>query len=224
VVARHLLRALGKGVDPGKIRLIPCGIDMDRFKPLDQRECRERLGWSTDAFHILFASSAGDPVKRPQLAQAAAERLARERNGVQFRVLSGVPNCEVPLWLNASDVLLLTSRHEGSPTIVKEALACGLPVVSVPVGDVPERIGNITGCYLAQPTPGDLGRKLSLVYERRARVDCRESLRGLSLQAIARKLEEFYTELLACPDARRVPSPAGVERNASSGVGGVATA
>jgi glycosyltransferase involved in cell wall biosynthesis len=224
VVARHLLRALGKRVDTGKIRLIPCGINVDRFKPLGQQECRERLGWAADAFYILFASSAGDPVKRPQLAQAAAERLARERSGVQYRVLAGVPNNEVPLWLNASDVLLLTSRHEGSPTIVKEALACGLPVVSVPVGDVLERIGNINGCYLAEPEPGDLSRKLSLAYERRTRVDCRESLRELSLQAVARKLEEFYAELLTCPAARRGPSPAGMERNTPSGVRGIAPA
>jgi len=57
------------------------------------------------------------------------------------------------VWLNASNVLLLTSLHEGSPTVVKEALACGLPVVSVDVGDVAERIEGIEGCHLAVATP-----------------------------------------------------------------------
>jgi len=196
VVARHLLRALGKGFNSGKVQVIPCGIDLERFKPLDQSRCRERLGWQVDDFHILFATSAGDPVKRPELARAATDLLNRKCGEAKFHVLSGTPNNEVPNWLNAADVLLLTSKHEGSPTIVKEALACGLPVVSVPVGDVPERITGISGCYLAEPGPEDLARKLELVYNGRQRVNCGEKLQELSCETIAGKLEQFYREIL----------------------------
>jgi glycosyltransferase involved in cell wall biosynthesis len=197
VVARHLLRALGKQVDPAKIRVIPCGIDLERFRPLRQDQCQARLRWESNEFHILFASSAGDPVKRPELAQAAAANLERRKGRVRFHLLSGVPNCDVPFWINASDVLLLTSEHEGSPTIVKEALACGLPIVSVPVGDVPERIGDVPGCHLAPPDPVELAEKMALVYEHGQRLDCRHKLQALSCETIAARLEDFYREVLA---------------------------
>jgi glycosyltransferase involved in cell wall biosynthesis len=215
VVARHLLNALDRQVQPEKIRVIPCGIDLERFKPLDRNQCQAQLGWSASHFHVLFVSSSGDPVKRPELARAAAAHLGRKRGSVQFHMLAGVSNGEVPVWLNASDVLLLTSKHEGSPTIVKEALACGLPVVSVPVGDIPERITGIKGCYLAEPDPNDLGEKLDLVYQHRERLDCRAKLQNVSCGAIAAQLEEFYVEVLrGCGSEFRSPRAAVLGENA----------
>jgi teichuronic acid biosynthesis glycosyltransferase TuaC len=196
VVGRHLLKALGAEIAAAKVQVIPCGIDLERFKPLDQQQCRERLGWQPDDFHILFATSEGDPVKRPELARAAVGLLDGKYGHVKFHVLSGTPNSEVPYWLNAADVLLLTSKHEGSPTIVKEALACGLPVVSVPVGDVRERIAGIDGCHLAEPQPEHLARKLELVYKIRQRLNCDEKLQDISNQTIAARLEQFYLDIL----------------------------
>ena len=197
VVARHLLKALGRGMDSRKLQVIPCGIDLNRFKPLDRRACQQRQGWRAEDFHVVFATSAGDPVKRPELARAAIDMLGRKHGHTKFHVLSGIPNSEVPYWLNAADVLLLTSKHEGSPTIVKEALGCGLPVVSVNVGDIAERIEGIDGCHLADAEPAALARKLELVLEQRRRIDCADKLRELSCEAIARKLESFYQEAVA---------------------------
>jgi glycosyltransferase involved in cell wall biosynthesis len=195
-----LLKALSGGIVATKVQVIPCGIDLERFKPLDQRQCRERLGWQPDNFHVLFATSEGDPVKRPELARAAVGLLDGKYRDVKFHVLSGTPNSEVPYWLNAADVLLLTSKHEGSPTIVKEALACRLPVVSVPVGDVRERIAGIDGCHLAEAEPEDLARKLELVYKIRQRLNCDEKLQDISNQTIAARLERFYLDILRrCP-------------------------
>ena len=98
-----------------------------------------RLGWDPKRFHVLFATS-GNPVKRPELAQAAVGELCRMGVQAEIHLLQDLPNSVVPVWINGSDVLLLTSLHEGSPTIVKECLACNLPIVSVDVGDVAERI------------------------------------------------------------------------------------
>jgi glycosyltransferase involved in cell wall biosynthesis len=203
VVARHLLKALGRGIDSTKIKVIPCGIDLERFKPLDRTVCQRRLGWDAEAFHVLFATSAGDPVKRPELARAAIDLLSRKYRQINFHVLSGISNTEVPHWLNAADALLLTSKHEGSPTIVKEALACGLPVVSVNVGDVAERIEGVDGCHLAEAEPAALACKLELVFQRRQRIDCGEKLHDLSCDAIAGKLEDFYEEIVAGPTAAK---------------------
>jgi len=121
--------------------------------------------------------------------------------------MAGVPNAEVPFWLNASDALLLTSQHEGSPTIVKEALGCGLPVVSVDVGDVAERIERIEGCHLAQPDATDLANKLALVHQRQQRLDCPPRLEELCVLNVARQLKAFYEHVAGNgPRADSIPS------------------
>jgi glycosyltransferase involved in cell wall biosynthesis len=107
-----------------------------------------------------------------------------------------VPHEEVPLWLNAADVVLLTSTHEGSPNAVKEALACNVPIVSVEVGDVRERIDGVEGCHCAAATPPDLAAKLAEVLERGERVRGREQVLELSLPTVARRLRAIY-EMLA---------------------------
>lgn len=196
VVARHLEHAFPRDVDRHKIRVIPCGIDLERFRPMDQAACCRELGWAPDVFHVLFPANAGDPVKRPWLAQAAVQKLQKEGVKAELHLLSGVPYADVPVWINASDVLILTSLHEGSPTVVKEALACNVPVVSVDVGDVAERLQGIVGCHLAAPEPRDLALKLGQVWQRRGRVDSRTSIQSLSIEAVAKRLEAFYQDRL----------------------------
>ena len=196
VVSKILEDALPEDINRSKIRIIPCGIDLDRFKPLNQDLCRKKLGWRTNRFHILFQNDSGDPIKRPDLAYAAAEMVSRSGICAEMHVLRGVPNNEVPIWLNASDVLLLTSLHEGSPTIIKEALACNLPIVSVDVGDVSERVKQIEGCYLAMPNPDDLAAKLIQVRAGSQRIEGRIKMQELSLERVALRLKEFYGEVL----------------------------
>jgi glycosyltransferase involved in cell wall biosynthesis len=135
-------------------------------------------------------------VKRFDLAQAAV--LALNSSGVRTEMhqLQGIENSVVPVWLNASNVLLLTSLHEGSPTVVKEALACNVPVVSVDVGDVRQRIRDIDGCYIAAPDPSDLAAKLSLVCSGKGRVAGRVKMQELSLERIALELKNLYQDLM----------------------------
>jgi glycosyltransferase involved in cell wall biosynthesis len=208
VVARHLLKALPHTLPAAKVRVFPCGIDLDRFKPMDISSCRRRLRWSSDSFHVLFASSNGDPVKRPWLANAAVCAARARGIPAEMHFLSGVANSEVPVWLNASDVLLLTSLHEGSPTVVKEALACGLPIVSVDVGDVAERIGSIEGCYLAQPDAADLASKLARVQGQPRRLDCQAQLEAISALNIAQRLKAFYEQIVHHQQQATASAPA----------------
>jgi len=192
VVARHLTGALKGAASPDKTHVIPCGIDLERFQRMDPLVCKQKLGWSAGSFHVLFASSNGDPVKRPWLAKAAVAQMSNADRPPELHYLTGISNADVPVWLNASDVLLLTSRHEGSPTVVKEALACGLPVVSTDVGDVAERIEGIEGCHLAKSDPADLAAKLVSVRQRAQRLDCEVRLKELSILSIAHRLKQCY--------------------------------
>ncbi len=143
-----------------------------------------------------------DPRKRLDLAKAAVEAANHSGVRAELHQLRGVPHEEVPTWLNASDVVLLTSLHEGSPNIVKEALACNIPVVSVDVGDVRERIQGIEGCYLAVPEPRDLAAKLQMVHAGSRRVVSRVKMQELSLERVALQLKEFYSEVLVSFEKR----------------------
>ncbi len=205
VVSRFLEGLLPSGVDRSKVRIIPCGVDLERFEPQDREECRRRLGWAVDGFHVLFASNAGDPVKRPALAREAVALLRRSGVRAELHYLREVPYADVPRWLNASDAVILTSFQEGASTIVKEALACNVPVVSVDVGDVAERIEGIEGCYLAESDAVDLAEKLRRVHDGPRRVQGRERMQDLSIERIAERLGDFYEEVLGTTRASRVP-------------------
>jgi len=197
VVSNQLKEKLTGVIEPSKIEVIPCGIDLERFKPFSRADCRAKLGWGTDSYHVLFPSNNGNPVKRPELAEATVSALRESGVPVRLHYLRGVSNSDVPYWLNASDALLLTSLHEGSPTVVKEALACNVPIVSVNVGDVQERIEGIAGCYLANSDPEDLAAKLRLVFSGPQSITGRFRVRELSLLKVAERLQGFYKEILA---------------------------
>jgi glycosyltransferase involved in cell wall biosynthesis len=195
-VSKALREALPRDVDRKKVRVLPCGVDLERFKPTDRRACRERLGWDDTKFHVIFPANGGDPVKRFDLAQAAVDAVNRSGVSAELHQLRGIEHSDVPVWLNAADVLLLTSLHEGSPMVIKESLACDLPIVSVPVGDVDERISGVSGCYLASPDPQELAARLRAVHSGSRRVDGRRAVLSLSLQSIAREIHALYADLV----------------------------
>jgi glycosyltransferase involved in cell wall biosynthesis len=195
VKSRGLLTALPGDVDRGSVWLVPNGVDLDLFKPVDAAACRATLGWAQDRRHVLFPADPNRTEKRFPLAAAAVENLRDAGVQVEMHVLSGVAREEVPRWFNASDAILLTSTHEGSPNVVKEALACNVAVVSVDIGDVRERIAGVEGCFLADATSDDLAAKLERALES-ARVDSRRVVEELSQRRIAERLRSIYAEAL----------------------------
>ena len=199
VKSKNLHDALPADVYRSKVRIIPNGVDLEWFQPINRDKCRNRLGWDSKVFHILFPANLGDPVKRPKLAQAAVDCLQSMGIRSEMHHLRDVPHDEVPVWLNASNAVLLTSLHEGSPNVIKEALACDLPVVSVNVGDVSERIQGVDGCYIARPEPHDLALKLSLVYSGEGRVNGRYKMNEFSLEKTALRLKTLYDHVLQFP-------------------------
>jgi glycosyltransferase involved in cell wall biosynthesis len=195
VKARNLWDALPETVDRTRVWIVPNGVDLAHFHPRARSACRRLLGWVDDQRHVLFPANPRRPEKRFTLAEAAITSL----NGtgrIQLHALTGVPHDRVPIWINAADAVILTSTHEGSPNAVKEALACNVPVVSTDVGDVRERLTGIEGCFVAEPTPADLAAKLALVLERRERVDARERIADLALDAVAHRIIDVYRQVL----------------------------
>jgi glycosyltransferase involved in cell wall biosynthesis len=189
VVAEPMKRHLPPGVDAD---VIPSGLDFELLRPHPRDEARRRLGLPPDRPLVLFAANPDVPRKRHALARAAVDLL----NGslpAELVVAWGVPHSDMPLYMSACDALVLTSVHEGSPNVVKEALACNLPVVSVPVGDVPERLYGVDGCEVcADDRPETIAAALERVLRRGTRVEGRPSVQHLDERLLAQRMIAIY--------------------------------
>jgi glycosyltransferase involved in cell wall biosynthesis len=194
VQSQVLADRLPKSLPASRVRIVPDGVDFDVFVPLDRDACRQEVGWTEGRRHVLFPSTPSRPEKRFELAHAAVDLLPNHDDSVELHVLEGVQPERVVTWLNASDVVLLTSRYEGSPNVVKEALACDVPVVSVDVGDVRERLAGIEGCYVANADADDLAAKLELVLSRAGRIDARSRSSEISIQSAVTAVRDIYAE------------------------------
>jgi len=147
---------------------------------------------------VLFNAGRNPAVKDPELAAAAVAQAKAHLDGIRFVVLDGTAAPEdIPLYMNAADCLLVTSRTEGSPTVVQEAMACNLPVVSVDVGDVRERLLGVRHCAVVRRDPAALGLALATLLRQPRRSDGRAYAEALSVDAIAARLIELYGTLLA---------------------------
>jgi glycosyltransferase involved in cell wall biosynthesis len=176
-----------------KSSVVPYGVDLWFFQPLDKATARAELGLDHNRTYVLFASSFTFPVKNARLAKSA---ISLTGNDVTLLELCGRSRREVCLLLNACDALLLTSRSEGSPQIVKEAMACNCPIVSTRVGDVPELIEGVAGCFLADNNPQDVADKLKLALAFSGRTNGRERMKTYSLEVIAQRVREVYAQVL----------------------------
>jgi len=180
----------------GRCCVIPCGVDLERFRPVDVGEARARLNLPTDAKLVLFAA-AMRPEKRFDLVQEAFGLAQRQLPDAQLVVVSNQPPELVPLYMNACDVLVLASRKEGSPQVVKEAMACNLPVVSTATGDVREVIGGVEGCHICSAEPQDIADKLVAALTFGRRTDGRKRVEELSMERVAERIIEAYGQVLA---------------------------
>lgn len=202
-----------------KAHVIPCGIDFDLFRPIPRKQAREELNLPQEKKLVLWAGEHFRPEKRFDIVQEAMARLSRRLPETQLVLVSGRPLSDVPKYMSACDVLLLVSDAEGSPMVIKEAMACNLPVVSVPAGDVPEVIGGTDGCYLCSQDPADAAQKLELALRWGQRTNGREKIGHLESGSISRRIVSLYEGLLQekAHGPRRFWSRHGNSRQARTG-------
>ena len=148
--------------------LIPCGVDLQTFRPTAQATARQALSLSGDEKIVLFPFNPERHLKRYDLAVQAVELLRARGISVSLLPVWNVPNERMPLYYSAADVMILCSDTEGSPTSVKEALACELPVVSTDVGDVRSVMDGITGTEICEQNAASIAAALERVLTRPA--------------------------------------------------------
>ncbi len=179
--------------------IIPNGVDLARFEPMPKDLARARVGWNGRRKNLLFVGNPAFPRKNVRLAQAVRDELLSRGIEVELRIAWQVAPEEMITWMAASDVLLFPSLFEGSPNTVKEAMAMELPIVSAPVGDVPERLRGVEGTFVVErDTEAMAGAvEAALHYERAPAA--RTAVAELGIERVAERLVTLYQSLGPAP-------------------------
>ncbi len=184
----------------GNVVILPSGVDPEVFCPEPRSQPRQRLGWSDDERVVLFNAGHDPATKRLDLAREALALTQGLLTRVRMEVLDGATAPErIPELLNAADCLLLTSDREGSPTVIQEALACNLPVISVEVGDTVERLRGVRRSAIVPREAAAIAIELARVLRKPTRSDGRRKVGEFSAQRIAGELRRIYGELAGAP-------------------------
>jgi teichuronic acid biosynthesis glycosyltransferase TuaC len=145
---------------------------------------------------VLFVGRPNQARKRFALAKESVDILNRTQPAELVTAWS-VQHVEIPYYMAACDAMVFTSMQEGSPNVVKEALACDLPVVSVAVGDVQERLAGIEGCEVCRDErPEAIAAALERVLRRNRRVDGRATVAHLDETLLTQKVIAIYESVL----------------------------
>ena len=177
----------------GKFSLIPCGVDTDIFRPIERKPVREKLNFGDRDKIVLFAGAFDNPVKNPELAKEALAKVPDAR----LMEMKGYSRVQVAELMNAADVCLMTSHSEGSPQFIKEAMACGCPIVSVDVGDVAEILEGVEGCRIADKNAKDVALKIEQVLIENKRTNGYEKIKNSGFEAavVTEKIKNVYQNI-----------------------------
>jgi teichuronic acid biosynthesis glycosyltransferase TuaC len=178
---------------PGRSAVLPCGADLDRFRPGPRADARSKLGLDPERRYLLFPAAPGRPEKRHDRAQQLARLVGAE-------LLSGgdIEAELMPDWINAADAVLVTSDNEGFGLVAVEALACDTPVLSTPVGVAPALLAGVEGCLCAPFDASRWAEALSAHLEADdPRIAGRERAGWFAAGPMAARVEIAYHQVIA---------------------------
>jgi len=169
--------------------IIPCGVDLSTFYPIDKFTARNKLGWDLSKKYILFSSHFHNPVKNVDLAHQAIKHCVQD---IEFIELKGYSKEQVCTLMNGADLLLVTSHSETGPIVVKEAMACNCPIISTDVGDVSVVIDKATLCFVLPHDPIEIAAKINNILKFPKRSNGRDYIYNYDLNRVAVKVESVY--------------------------------
>ena len=174
--------------------LLPCGINLEDYPIVDKLEARKQMGLDAQKKYVLFAGAFDNAVKNAPLAQQAVALLP----DVELLELKGYSRQQVALLMQAADCVLMTSFTEGSPQVIKEAMVCGCPIVSVDVGDVSENIQNLDGCCIVPRNEKNISDTIMGIIDSPSRTKGRDRIIDLNMinSRVADRLTEIYRLLI----------------------------
>lgn len=199
--------ALAGVVEGKKASLVPCGINIPLPWNDLQKQKVEQLTlnqWVETIMpkgkkYVLFAGAFDNAIKDPERAKQTMNELTNEGINAELIELKGYTRDQVNALMYNCDAFLMTSKTEGSPQVIKEALACGCPIVSVDVGDVKERLEGVEGCYVVESRkPMDIAEALRKAIAFEGKTNGREKIvnTGLSNELVAKRIIEIYEDII----------------------------
>ncbi len=192
-----------------RVFVIPDGVNFAQFQPQPRSEVRTALGWNQNRSYVLFANNPEIPVKNFPMARAAVDLLRAKGLDVELVVATGLSHNTVMQYINACNALILPSWAEGSPNVVREAMACNIPVVATNVGDVADVIGQTEGCSICAHNPEDLAAGLQRALEHTGPTTGRQDTQHLASSVIAQQVIELYEQILHKKGHRKPPEGIG---------------
>ena len=196
-VAQHIYDKLYLKPKPYIIQ--PCGIDLKDLPLVDKAVAQKEMNLSPDKINILFGGSFSNARKNAPLAQAAIKRLEDEGiRGFNLIEMKGFNRQQVAMLLNGCDMLLLPTKSEGSPQVLKEAMACNCPIVATDVADIAYLLQGVANSYVTSFDPADVAEKIKLVIENNTRTNGRKRIDELKLDNpfVAATILEIYKSIL----------------------------
>ena len=185
-----------KKIASGKtVHIVPSCVDFALFHPIPREEARASLNWKQEQYCVLFGNDPQITVKNFPLARAAVERLRERGVSAELVVANGLPQTTLVQYINASNALILTSISEGSPTGVKEVMACNVPVVSVNAGDVLQLIGHTKGCKVCPRDADALAEALEEALFLKEPTTGRADISYLESSTVAKRFISIYEQV-----------------------------
>tara|TARA_S200000501_G_scaffold220880_1_gene207229 strand:+ start:694 stop:1608 length:915 start_codon:yes stop_codon:yes gene_type:complete len=172
--------------------IIPCGVNLNLFKPIDKLDARDKLGLDHNYNYVLFSSSFNNKIKNGALAKTA---LSNIENAILIE-LKGYSREEVHLLMNAVDILIVTSHSETGPLVVKEALACNCSIISTDVGDVKKLLQGIKNCHIVEYDAKQIEQKIRDILSSDLKSNGRAAVEHLGLEKIAADVYKLYKKVL----------------------------
>lgn len=193
-VAQHIYDKLYLKPKPYIIQ--PCGIDLIDLPLVDKAKAMKEMGLSSDKINILFGGSFSNARKNAPLAQAAIALL--KRDDINLIEMKGFNRHQVAMLFNACDMLLLPTKSEGSPQVLKEAMACNCPIVATDVADIAFLLKGVTNSYVTTFDPADVADKIQRVIECGERTNGRDRINELRLDnpLVCETILGIYKEVL----------------------------
>ena len=149
--------------------------------------------------YLLFVSDPAAQRENFKLFNEAFKLI--NRSDIKILTPFLINHSDLMLYYNLADVMVFTSTAEGSPNVIKEAMACNCPIVSTDVGDVKWVFGNTGGCFITTFDPQDVAEKIKLALlfsEKFGRTNGSERIIELSLdsETVAKKIIDIYEQVL----------------------------
>ena len=134
---------------------------------IDKNTAKRKLSLNDKDIYVLFSSiDLKNEIKRTDLALKSIKKAQSKNQKIKLLTLNNIDYKDVNLYINACDMILITSVYEGWPNIVKEGLVCEKPFISTLISDLPEIAKKENDCFIVNPNINEISKHLLMLADK----------------------------------------------------------